>query len=154
MKTFEYTANSKIYRGTLLTPKDAAPTAAVVLLPDWRGQSSLAFDHAQFLVELGCTVVIADLYGDGFSPNSLDQVGSMVQTLVDNRDTGVAALRVCIEQLQTLVTKGIRMYCLGYSAGGMIALDYARSGAMIDGFILCSALLKIALPTQSTHINA
>jgi dienelactone hydrolase len=40
---------------------------------------------------LGCVTVIADLYGDGFSPDSPDQVGPMVKNLMDHREQGVAA---------------------------------------------------------------
>ena len=39
---------------------------------------------------------------------------------------------------------GTPMLCLGFSAGGMVTLDYARSGADLAGIILCSALLKTA----------
>src|ERR1700728_216459 len=71
---FEYAANDKHYRGLILKFAASNPRAAVVLLPDWRGQSPLARDHANYLVALGCAAVIADLYGDGFSPDSPDQV--------------------------------------------------------------------------------
>lgn len=149
-----YRTTDERYQGLMLSSGDQAPLAAVVILPDWRGQSALARDHAQVLVEQGCAVAIADLYGDGFSPTSPDQVGPMVQTLIQNRDKGVAALGACVEALRNKVDADTPIFCVGYSAGGMIALDYGRSGADVAGIVVCSALLKKAQPGQSRRINA
>lgn len=149
----EYIADDQRYVG-LLMPAENAPVAAVVLLPDWRGQSGLARDHARFLVGLGCTVVIADLYGDGFSPDNPDQVGPMVQRLIEHRQQGVAALAACVERLRQELPSGTPTVCLGYSAGGMVALDFGRSGGDVAGIVLCSALLKTAGEGMSTRISA
>jgi dienelactone hydrolase len=149
----EYSVDEKRYFGLLLRAANSAPKAAVVLLPDWRGQGSLARDHANYLVSLGCTVAIADLYGNGFSPDSPDQVGPMVKSLLEHRAQGVAGLSACVEQLRQEVPAGTAMLCLGFSAGGMVALDYGRSGADVAGIILCSALLKTAGQGMGTHIR-
>lgn len=150
---FEYAVADQQYAGVLLKASRSAPRAAVVLLPDWRGQSALAREHAKFLMAQECVVVIADLYGDGFSPDRPDQVGPMVQRLVQHRRLGVEALDACIVRLRREVSGDIPVICLGYSAGGMIALDYARSGRQIDGVILCSALLKTAEAGTSVRIS-
>jgi dienelactone hydrolase len=149
-----YAVDTQRYAGLVLKGAQAQPSAAVVLLPDWRGQSPLAREHARHLVALGCTVAIADLYGDGFNPTSPDQVGPMVQRLMEHREQGVAALVACAEALRREVPAGTPLVCLGYSAGGMVALDYGRSGAAVAGIILCSALLKTAAPGMSTRIGA
>ena len=132
------------FRGTVLKPLDTAIRAAVVLLPDWRGQSLLAREHATHLVKAGCLVAIADLYGGGLSPTDPNQVGPMVKHLLDNRHEGVASLEACFKAFAQHHAQEVPVYCLGYSAGGMIALDYGRSGADLAGIILCSALLKTA----------
>jgi dienelactone hydrolase len=150
----EYVVDGQHYSGLLLNVPNTTPKAAVVLLPDWRGQSALARDHANYLVTLGCAVAIADLYGDGFSPDSPDQVGAMVQKLLEHRARGVAALAACVERLRQEVPTGTAVLCLGYSAGGMVALDYGRSGADIAGIILCSALLKTAAQGMDIRIRA
>ena len=152
--TLDYAVKNQRYSGLLLEAPNTAPKAAIALLPDWRGQSPLARDHASYLVTLGCTVAIADLYGDGFSPDNPDQVGSMVQRLIEHRSQGVTGLAACIERLRQVVPAGTPVLCLGYSAGGMIALDYGRSGADIAGIILCSALLKTAAQGMGIRIRA
>jgi dienelactone hydrolase len=149
-----YAAGEKQYIGLLVSAPDRQPTAAVALLPDWRGQSELARDHARYLVEQGCVVAIADLYGDGFSPDDPGQVGPMVKRLLDHRDEGVQALGACVQAMRLQLGPDLPVYCLGYSAGGMVALDYGRSGASVAGIIVCSALLKVAAPGMSTRIAA
>lgn len=150
----DYAVGAQRYCGLLVKAPTAQPKCAVVLLPDWRGQSALARDHANHLVALGCTVAIADLYGDGFNPDSPEQVGPMVQRLIEQRRQGVDGLAACTARLRQEVPAGTPIICLGFSAGGMIALDYGRSGADIAGIILCSALLKTAAPGMGTHIPA
>lgn len=151
---FDYVVGEQHYVGRLYNSSAAAPIVAIALLPDWRGQSGLARDHAEHLVKLGCTVAVADLYGGGFNPDSPEQVGPMVKHLLENRTQGVEALAACVARLQQEVSPETPVICLGYSVGGMIALDYARSGANIAGIILCSALLKTAASGMSTHIKA
>ena len=151
---FEYEADNQKYRGAFVARRDAELFAAVVLLPDWRGQSPLAHDHARFLVERGCAVVIGDLYGDGFSPTEPSQVGEMVKRLIEHRDRGAEALAACVTALRARVPAGIPIFCLGYSAGGMVALDYGRTGADLSGIIVASALLKTAAPGMPTRIKA
>lgn len=149
-----YADGRQQYVGLLMGPADREATATVVLLPDWRGRSKLARDHAAYLVSQGCAVVIADLYGDGFSPNDPAQVGPMVKRLLDQRGEGVTALRACVAATRAHLRDDAPVFCLGYSAGGMIALDFGRSGAQVAGIILCSALLKTAAPGMSTRIAA
>ncbi len=150
---FSYSTGGLAYRGLRLTGR-AGPRAGVVLLPDWRGVSGLARDHAEFLVGLGCDVVIADLYGNGFNPTSPDEVGPMVKRLMDNRSVGVAALSACIEAVRGALDADTPIVCLGFSAGAMVALDYGRSGADIAGIVVCSALLKTAADGMDPRIKS
>ncbi len=150
----DYVVGAQRYCGLLLKAPTGQPKAAVVLLPDWRGQSALARDHANHLVALDCIVAIADLYGDGFNPDSPEQVGPMMQRLIEHRSQGVDGLAACTARLRQEVPADTPIMCLGFSAGGMVALDYDRSGADIAGIILCSALLKTAAPGMDTHIRA
>lgn len=151
---FAYEAATQKYRGAFVARGGMEPSAACVLLPDWRGQSPLAHEHARFLVEQGCAVVIGDLYGDGFSPTDPSQVSELVARLIAHRQRGVEALSACVAALRARVRPGLPTFCLGYSAGGMVALDYGRSGAALSGIIVASALLKTAAPGTSARIQA
>ena len=149
-----YRAGDRTHIATLVPAAGSATRAAVVLLPDWRGQSPLAREHANRLASLGCDVAIADLYGNGFNPDSPDQVGPMVQQLLANRSGGIAALGACVDALRAKVASGTPVFCLGFSAGAVTALDYGRSGANVAGIIVCSALLKPAAIGMDTCIGA
>ncbi len=148
-----YEASGTSYVGSLIEAA-TPPRAVVVLLPDWRGQSPLAHTHAAHLVQNACTVVIADLYGDGFNPTSPDQVGPMVKRLIENRAAGVDALNACVMALKREVPANTPVVLLGFSAGGMVALDYARASSDLAGVIVCTALLKTAADPAATRISA
>jgi dienelactone hydrolase len=83
----------------------------------------------------------------------MSQVGEMVRRLIENRDRGVEALTACVAALRARVRAGVPIFCLGYSAGGMVALDYGRSGAELTGIIVASALLKTAAPGAPARIK-
>ncbi len=148
--SLSYSALGRTYTCRRL-PTAHPPKAGIILLPDWRGAGPLAMQHAQHLHGLGCDVVVADLYGDGFMPSHPDQVGPMVQQLLAHRQDGVVSLTACVNAFRPLLPADTPVIVLGYSAGGMVALDLARSGAPVDGTITCSALLKTAdagMPTR------
>lgn len=153
-EAFEYAVGEQRHVGSLIRHAAAAPKAAVVLLPDWRGQTPLARDHARHLAGLGCAVVVADMYGEGFSPDDPAQVKFIVARLLADRKRNVEALSACMRRLREDVPAGTPVVCVGYSAGGMIALDLGRSGEDVAGIVLCSALLKTAGEGMDTKIHA
>ncbi|WP_354568464.1 dienelactone hydrolase family protein [Glaciihabitans sp. UYNi722] len=72
--------------------------------------------------------------------------------MIADRPIGVAALVACVAELRLLWDAPL--VCLGYSAGGMVALDYARSGPDVAGIVLCSALLTTAVEGTRTKVDA
>src|SRR4029079_13656041 len=82
------------------------------------------------------------------------QVGEMVKRLLENRTRGVEALSACVTALKARVRAGLPIFCLGYSAGGMVALDYGRIGAELWEIIVASARLKTAAHGTPTRIKA
>ena len=78
----------------------------------------------------------------------------MVKRLLDDRARGVAGLGACVAALRARIGANVPVFCLGFSAGGMIALDYGRSGADVAGIVVASALLKTAGPGMATRIAA
>jgi dienelactone hydrolase len=147
-----YVSESASYHPLVVHRQGDRPKALVVLLPDWQGQSPLARDHAGALATHGFAVAIVDLYGNGWSPTDPEEVGPLVQRLIADRAIGVASLTACVAELRRHWDAPV--VCLGYSVGGMIALDYARNGPDIAGVVVCSALLKTAVEGTSTTINA
>jgi len=148
-----YWAGDRRYVGTLV-PAVAEPRAAAVLLPDWRGRSHLALDHAGHLASAGCAVLVADLYGDGLNPTDPEQVGPMVQHLLTHRADGVAALSAAVEALRQEAGPTLRVLTVGFSAGAVAALDHARRTREVAAVGICSGLLKTAEPHTPTRVEA
>jgi dienelactone hydrolase len=148
-----YAATGRRYVGTLL--RAGAPRALVVLLPDWRGRSHLALDHAAHLIGLGCSTLVADLYGDGYNPADADQVAPMVQHLLDHRAEGVAALSAAVAAVRgTAATPTLPVIVVAYSAGAVAALDHGRRTREPAAIVVCSGLLRTAEPGTPTEIGA
>lgn len=125
---FAYEAANQKYLGLFVARRGAEPSAAFVLLPDWRGQSPLAHEHARFLVEQGSAVVIGDLYGDGFNPTDPSQVGDMVKRLLENRERGVAALAACVTALRGRLRAGLPIFRLELYGQTHHAFDNPEAG--------------------------
>lgn len=149
-----YAAGGRRYVGTLVSAA-APPRALVVLLPDWRGRSHLALDHAAHLAGLGCTTLVADLYGDGYNPTEPDHVTPMVQHLLNHRAEGVAALSAAVAAVRdTAGTPAQPTITLAYSAGAVAALDHGRRTRESAAIIVCSGLLQTAEPGTPSEIGA
>ena len=150
----EYTATGRHYVGTLV-PATTPSRALAVLLPDWRGRSNLALDHAAHLAGLGATTLVADLYGDGFNPTDPDQVAPMVQRLLEHRSDAVAALSAAVAVVRRAAdTPAQPVIVVAFSAGAVAALDHARRTREPSAVVVCSGLLKTAEPGTPTKIDA
>lgn len=150
----EYEAAGRRYVGGYV-PVPADPRALAVLLPDWRGRSRLALDHAAYLAGLGCTTLVADLYGDGYSPTDPSQAAPMVQHLLQHRAEGVAALSAAVAAVRrTAGAPRHPLIVVAYSAGAVVALDHGRRTQEPAAIVVCSGLLKTAEPGTPTRIAA
>jgi dienelactone hydrolase len=150
----DYTAAGRRYVGTFVSTA-AAPRALAVLLPDWRGRSHLALDHAAYLAGLGCATLVADLYGDGYNPTDPDQVAPMVRHLLEHRAEGVEALSAAVAAVRRAAgTPRHPVLVVAYSAGAVAALDHGRRTRESAAIVVCSGLLKTAEPGTPTRIAA
>jgi dienelactone hydrolase len=149
-----YKSAGRTYVGTLV-PATTTPRALAVLLPDWRGCSALARDHAAHLAELGCPTLVADLYGDGLNPTDPNQVGPMVQYLLDHRTAGVEALSAAVDAARRAVgAPGLPVVVVAFSAGAVVALDHGRRTREPNAIVVCSGLLRTAETGTPTEIGA
>lgn len=150
----DYEASGRRYVGTLMRTA-AGPRALAVLLPDWRGRSQLALDHAAHLVGLGCTTLVADLYGDGYNPSDPGQATPLVRRLLDNRADGVTALSAAVAAVRKAVGASAHpVVVIAFSAGAVAALDHGRRTREPAAIVVCSGLLQTAEPGTPTQIGA
>jgi dienelactone hydrolase len=150
----DYGVAGRRYVGTYV-PAVAPSRALAVLLPDWRGRSCLALDHAAHLAGLGCVTLVADLYGDGYSPTDPGEVAPMVQHLLEHRAEGVAALSAAVAALRLAAgAPQLPLLVVAYSAGAVVALDHGRRTQEPAAIVVCSGLLRTAEPGTPTRVPA
>ena len=113
-------------------PIDSA-RATIILFPTVAGISDLELGFASDLNGKGCSVFIADLYGEEFrgTPRGIghEQMRRIQADRAKLRDRLLAVL----DLVRGLSNDGPSIVAIGFCFGGLCALDLARSGADIAG---------------------
>jgi dienelactone hydrolase len=108
----------------------------VLLIHDALGVSEQMKAIAQRIAELGYTVLLADLWGDGKVPAGVDEIGPLIGQLASNRELWTGRVKAGHEQLlaQEQVAGG-PVTAVGYCFGGSSVLEYVRVGGGLDGAV-------------------
>jgi dienelactone hydrolase len=107
----------------------------VVLVHDWDGLGDYERARAEMLAQMGYAVLALDLYGEGVRPTDVEDKRAHSGALYKDR-----------ERMRSLVDGGIaallgegmdpeRAVLAGYCFGGQVALEMARAGRDMDGFV-------------------
>jgi dienelactone hydrolase len=126
----------------------------VLVIHDWTGVGPYAEKRVQQLAELGYIALAADIYGKGVRPAGMDEAADLANRYKADRpllrsraDAGLRAL-----QANSLVdTK--RIAAIGYCFGGTAALELARAGADIAGFVSFHGGLQTPTPDDAKNIK-
>jgi dienelactone hydrolase len=113
---------------------DAQPI--VLLIHDWNGIDEYEQRRVQMLAERGYAAFAADLYGQGVRPETPAQSQAESGKLYSDRATMRQRLTASLAQARLM--PGVdpeRAVAIGYCFGGAAVLEFARSGADIDGFV-------------------
>lgn len=108
----------------------------VVILPSFANRGSVEEDHGERLVELGYSVLVADIYGRdmigldvGTDEGKQAAFGTMNQKLED-RGAYVKQQQAILDFAKGLDSiDGDKVAVMGFCFGGLCTLDLARSGA-------------------------
>ena len=107
-------------------------TDAVVVVPDYHGFTPYAQAIAERLAQTtGRCGVLLDLYGTRGMPTSGADAFAAISPMMSDRSLGLARLQAAVDQLRTQGMK--RIVAIGYSCGGTIVFDAARTGMAIEG---------------------
>ena len=126
----------------------------MLVIHDWTGVGPYAEKRVQQLAELGYIALAADIYGKGVRPAGMDEAADLANRYKADRpllrsraDAGLRAL-----QANSLVdTK--RIAAIGYCFGGTAALELARAGADIAGFVSFHGGLQTPTPDDAKNIK-
>ncbi len=155
-ETIEYSQN-----GTILEGYAAYPTAGagvrpgVLVVPAWNGIDDYARKRAEMLAELGYVALVADVYGKGVRPQSMESAAAEAGKYRADRPLFRARVRAGFDALCRL--RGIdaaRLAAIGYCFGGQGALELARSGADLAGVVSFHGALDTPTPEDARRIKA
>ncbi|PSO50658.1 MAG: dienelactone hydrolase [Cyanobacteria bacterium SW_9_44_58] len=136
-KPIVYTINEQSYEGYYAINEGLGNEQPVVLLiHDWDGIDGYEKRRVQMLAEQGYAAFAVDLYGQGVRPETAEQARTESNKLYNDRAAMRERLFAGLEQAQTLAgTDEESVVAIGYCFGGAAALEFARAGADIDGFV-------------------
>ncbi len=107
---------------------------AVVVVPDYHGCTPYARALVEgFAATPGRLGVLLDLYGDQAMPISEADAFGAINPMITDRELGLKRLEACLAHVREQGVK--RVVMVGYSCGGTMVYDAARSGMNIDGVI-------------------
>jgi len=112
------------------------PRPGVLLIHDASGVSEPMKATAHRIAELGYSVLLADLWGEGRTPRSDDEIGPLIGSMVSDRERWVVRVKAGHEALVAHpdVADG-PVTAVGYCFGGSSALEYLRHGGELDGVV-------------------
>jgi len=128
-----YKIQGKSYEGYYISPSANAPL--VLLIHDWDGLTDYEVKRANMLAEMGYAVFAADLFGAGVRPTEVKDKRQHTGELYKNRKKMRALLYGALNEAKARGADINNAVAMGYCFGGAAALEFARSGADLKGFV-------------------
>ncbi|MFA5495600.1 MAG: dienelactone hydrolase family protein [Porticoccaceae bacterium] len=114
----------------------AAPGAPLVLLlHDWDGLNDYEIRRADMIAELGYAVLAADMFGAGVRPDTTEDKQRHTGALLADREKMRGLMLAAIDAAGKAGADTSKAVAAGYCLGGGAALELARAGADLDGFV-------------------
>ena len=141
--------------GWLATPKNEVPRkAAVLIIHDWTGVQEYSKKRAEKLAQLGCVVLVADIYGKGIRPSNPKDSAAEAGKYKTDRALFRARLRAGLEELKKQPNVDPdRIAAIGYCFGGTGVLELARAGAEVKGVVSFHGGLDSPTPSDGKNIK-
>ena len=125
----EYEYRGTQYQDSYYFPTDTkTPAPVVFVIPDYHGFTTYAEDAAKQMCALGYVGCCVDFYGQRAMPKTSEQAAEMIMPFFNDRSKGVVRAQAALDHAK--VKKEVdssQMAAIGYSSGGMVVLDMARS---------------------------
>jgi dienelactone hydrolase len=154
-KDIEYTFRKTTYSGRLFfDEKTKTKKPGVLIVHGWMGPGGFEFFRAGLLAESGYVVFVADMFGKGRRPQTADEARNFAGDSVNDRGTLRSVAKLALDTLaqQPTVDKK-KLAAIGFSYGGLVALELARSGAPLKGVVTFHGALDSKDPHDAKNIT-
>ena len=126
----------------------------VLVAHQWMGLGEYEESRARMLAGMGYVAFALDIYGKGVRPKSRDEAGKMSGMYKNNRPLWRNRARAAVITLRKQPKVDVsRLAIIGYCFGGGTALELARSGADVDGFVSFHGSLDTPTPADAKNIK-
>ncbi|SEM67275.1 Dienelactone hydrolase [Loktanella fryxellensis] len=131
-----YTVDDTTFEGYVATNTDLeTPRGTVLIVHDWDGMTEYEERRADMLAALGYTAFAIDVYGADADPQGMEEYQALSGALYQDRDLFRERLMGSIAEAANITGATENMVMMGYCFGGAAALEAARAGAELDGFV-------------------
>ena len=145
-----YVVDGAPFEGYYISPAANAPL--VLLIHDWDGLTDYEVKRANMLADLGYAVFAADLFGAGIRPTEMTDKRQHTGELYKDRQKMRALIQGAMDTAKSKGANTGNAVVMGYCFGGAAALEFARSGADMKGFVTFHGGLET--PDGQSYANA
>ena len=122
------------------------PAPVVLVIPDYHGLTAYAQAEARWLSEIGFVGYCVDIYGEKAMPRTSEDAAKKVIPLFNNRAAALNRSSAALEHACSLDgVDASRSAVIGFSSGGLFALDMARRIRSIQAV---ASVWGVSLPWQ------
>lgn len=135
-----YSVDGKKYEGFIKRKAKDSPT--ILILHDWDGITDYEIKRANMLFDIGYSVVVADLFGQGIRPTANKDKMQHTGELYKDREKLRKLMKGALEQAKKSGLNINNLVVVGYCFGGAASLELARSGHSAKAFVSFHGGLK------------
>ena len=151
----KYDANGRHMESHLFfDPAKSGKRPGILVFPEAFGLSDHTKEKATRLAELGYVTLASDLFGEGKTVTSMDEVmgfvGPMMQDPLKTRAYAEAGLKALLARPEVDSSK---IAAIGYCFGGTVSLELARGGGPVKGVAGFHSGLGTAMPEDAKNIK-
>ncbi len=136
-QSVRYQVDGNTFEGYFISPSQSAPL--VLLVHDWDGLTDYEIKRSHMLADLGYAVFAVDMFGQGIRPTEIDDKKRLTGALYKDRDRMRRLLYGALTAAAAQGGNSTNAIAMGYCFGGTVALELARSGADLRGFVSFTA---------------
>jgi dienelactone hydrolase len=134
-ETIEYKEGSTVCEG-YAAYETSGSRPGIVVVPEWNGVGPYTQKRAEMLAELGYNAFVADIYGKGIRPQTMEACQAEMMKYATNRPLLRARARAALDQLRKVPnTNTNKLAAIGYCFGGLTVLEMARDGLDLKGVV-------------------